>query len=121
MSAIAFKKGKTFLLVPQFQGEKPLPSLPRMAANLARAQARSAVSQLRGNPRHVSEETRDARRALCRENVCGFYRQDVDRCANPKCGCPVSHRGLVESKTELYSEFCPATPRRWTAGEMVIR
>lgn len=116
MSAISFKPGPRFLIVAQFEKEKQLPSLPRMAANLVRSQLRSVASQARGNARLVTDETRDARRAICRSNVCGFYRESDGRCGHRLCGCPTQGRGIIESKTELFSEFCPE--RKWLPGEM---
>lgn len=118
---MTFAKGKRFIFLPTHTPNAPEPELPsarRMAVNFARSVARSAISQVRGNPRHVSEATRDARRARCVANVCGFYRASDGRCAHARCGCPVSQRGLIESKTELFSERCPADPSQWGAGEI---
>lgn len=113
---LTFQKGRAFLPKP-ITGELALPSLPARARNFTRSVARGVVSQARGNPRNVTEATRDARRAKCVANVCGKYRASDGRCAHPLCGCPVSKRGLIESKTELFHEFCPNNPTQWGPGE----
>lgn len=119
VSAISFKPGARFLAVPrQGDTEHQLPSRVRQALNFGRSIVRSAVSQSQGNPRHVTNETRDTRRAICKSNDCGFFRATDGRCANPRCGCPTQGRGIIESKTELFSEFCPAHPRLWGPGEI---
>lgn len=121
MSAV-FQVGKSFLPVTPIkrtpQTERALPSLPRQAVNFGRALVRSQISQMRGNPRNVSSETKRLRREKCISNSCGFYRASDGRCAHIKCGCPVSRRGLIESKTEIFAEMCPADPPQWGPGEI---
>lgn len=111
---LTFQKAREFL--PKPVTEPALPSLPERARNFTRSIARGVVSQLGGNPRHVTDATRDARRAICKSNACGKYRESDGRCAHPRCGCPVSKRGLIESKTELFHEFCPE--KLWFIGEI---
>lgn len=114
--SLTFPIGQRFL--PTLPSEPKLPSTPRAAMNFVGAQIRSVVSQSRGNPRKVTDATRDARRAVCKSNTCGFYRATDGRCAHKRCGCPVSRRGIIESKTELFSEYCPAIPSLWGPGEL---
>ena len=116
MSALTFQQGARLLPMPTT--EPKLPSVPQRAMNFTRSIARGVVSQTKGNPRNVTPETRDIRRARCKSNTCGNYRASDGRCAHPRCGCPVSNRGLIESKTELFHEFCPANPSQWGPGEI---
>lgn len=115
MSA-TFPIGKRFVFLPRQlpkKKERGLPSLGRRAVNFGKAIVRNKISQLSGNPRAVSEATKLARREKCKANSCGNYRLSDDRCA--KCGCPTSKRGIIESKTELFAEFCPVG--LWGPGE----
>jgi hypothetical protein len=78
--------------------DEPLPSLPRMAANLVGAAAGHLASGLK----MADDETREARLAICR--VCPHFRGD-GRCA--LCGC-----GL-DAKVAWASSRCPDSPPRW--------
>lgn len=116
MSAV-FSRGKRFLTVGMQSASEPsLPSLRSQALNFTKALARSAVSVARGNPLKVSDATRDQRRAKCL--ACSFYRKSDGRCSHVLCGCPVSKRGIIESKTELFAEYCPKIPMEWGRGEI---
>ena len=74
--------------------EPPLPPLPQMAANLARA----TVAQLAGR---MQTRTDEEARAIVKEHCapCENYRASDGRCA--KCGC------FLATKTAWKSQHCP--------------
>lgn len=84
--------------IPAAQAVIPsLPSMTRMAKNIAGSLARSAVSALKGQGIRISSEEAARRLALC--GTCQFFRQTDKRCA--KCGC------FMAMKTYLRAERCP--------------
>jgi glycosyltransferase involved in cell wall biosynthesis len=78
--------------------DEPLPSLPRMAANLAGA----ALDHMLNGLKMADEATRKSRLAICRQ--CPHYRGD-GRCS--LCGC-----GL-DAKVSWAASRCPDYPPRW--------
>lgn len=112
---VTFKKGNRFVATPieKANREPSLPSLPRMAMNVAAAGVRTARSVATGNPINVSPETAAKRQAIC--EGCEHLRRSDKRCA--KCGCPTSTRGLIANKTELFAEFCPSG--KWGPGDQL--
>jgi hypothetical protein len=110
--SLAFSKGQKFLPKPSARTEPPLPSAIAQALNFGKSIYRAASSVAHGNPLKLSEATVERRREIC--NACEFYRASDGRCS--KCGCPTSNRGIILSKTELFSEFCPVG--KWGPGEI---
>ena len=79
---------------PIKQPEPPLPSMPQMAANLARA----TVSQIAGGMQtRTEEEAQAVVKEFC--EPCENYRASDGRCA--KCGC------FLATKTAWKSQHCP--------------
>lgn len=110
---LTFTKGRKFL-VPGIREEVSLPPMYQQAQNFCGAVVRSTKSVVAGNPLKVTDATKEARQAICRSNKCGKYRGSDDRCG--MCGCPISARGAITSKTELFAESCVFN--FWRAGEM---
>lgn len=73
---------------------QPLPSVPRTAANLAKAVA-TDIAQ--GMPRRTEEEAQAILKDFC--EPCEFYRDSDHRCS--KCGC------FLATKTAWKSQHCP--------------
>ena len=114
MSLTFAKRGK-FVFAPTMPAIEPqLPPLMQQARNFGDAFVRSVKSVAKGNPLKVSDATKAKRQEICRSNACGKYRASDDRCS--MCGCPLSKRGFITAKTELFAEFCKLN--FWRAGEM---
>jgi hypothetical protein len=85
---------------PYIQCDEPaLPSLPVRARNLAVQSAKEAAAIASGVPA-VTEEEAGRRLAICKSNVCGFWRASDETCS--QCGCP------MVKKSPWRSARCPA-------------
>lgn len=101
-SSQAFRDGFAALPPQAAPGEEPaLPSLPRRAANYAKAQARHTANGRKKAP----PELKAARLAVCRGTDetphCEKFRPSDETCSQRRCGC------VVEDKAGWLSEACP--------------
>lgn len=80
--------------------ERPLPSVPQLAANATKAAARNVAALLSGQRFMADEEARQKRLSICGE--CEFFRHSDERCSHKNCGC------RLRLKTWLQAERCPA-------------
>ncbi len=82
------------------QQEPPLPSLPRMAANLASSMAVVGMGVLMGDQVERTKAEIDQIASICK--ACpDWYRPSDNRCAHSKCGCH------LERKQRLAALHCP--------------
>lgn len=77
--------------------ELSLPSMTQMAKNVLGSLGRAVKSAATGQGVKVTQETAEARLAICRS--CPFFRHADERCS--KCGC------YLAAKTYLRAEKCP--------------
>lgn len=73
-------------LLPQHRpgnGKKKLPSLARRAVNFSKA----AIHHVKTGRKKRSTNGQLSCKAICRENHCGLYLSDVNKCAHKNCGC----------------------------------
>lgn len=90
----------------EIETRRPMPSLVQQAANFVGA----VVGHVAAGAPTASQETRDARLAICRTNECGFYREG-DRCGHGGCGC------YLTVKASWAEQRCPLDPPRWEAAK----
>lgn len=81
----------------QSSNKPQMPSLGRMAANVAQSVVRNAASVAQGNALKLDPSEANRRLSICRG--CEFFSSEAQRCQ--KCGCYLS------VKTYLKAEKCP--------------
>ena len=86
-----------------------LPSVGRMAVNVAKSITRNVSQAVSGKAVVVPEEIKLIRISTC--EACPKYRKSDSRCS--LCGCYI--QGKVFDKAKWAAEFCPEPPPRWEA------
>jgi hypothetical protein len=81
------------------------PGLVRMAWNFAG----SLVNHVVHGMHHASDEVKEERLTICRQNTCGYFGEG-DRCLHTGCGC------FLQVKADWSESSCPIS--LWEAVEV---
>ena len=80
----------------------PLPTITEQAVSVGKSLVEWAFNGFQNVPQHEAE----LRINICKENKCGMYDAESDRCN--ACGCKISGTSLTPGKANFSHEQCPA-------------